>query len=146
MNKQPSLIKILTIDYAAFLAVLFPIIMWGLYIVLVILEEVKLTDLVLPVTFALITVVSIGVIGWRVRTINTVFSDGMEATAAISNVSFFRDRGRVDYVYTYQGQKYVSGNAIHKVKQTLALRGGAQVVLMVDRNNPRRAFIRDLYT
>ncbi len=145
MNKQPSLIKILTIDYAAFLAVLFPIIMWGLYIVLVILEEVKLTDLVLPVTFALITVVSIGVIGWRVRTINTVFSDGMEATAAISNVSFFRDRGRVDYVYTYQGQKYVSGNAIHKVKQTLALRVGAQVVLMVDRNNPRQAFIRDLY-
>jgi len=119
--------------------------MRGLYIVLVILGDVDLKDMVLPAVFAIITIVSISVIGWRVQAINTVFSDGMEMTAAISNVSFFRDRGRVDYVYTYQGQKYVSGNAIHKVKQTLELRVGTQVVLMADRNNPRRAFIRDLY-
>jgi 20S proteasome alpha/beta subunit len=51
----------------------------------------------------------------------------------------------VDYVYSHQGQKYASGNAIHKVKQTLALKVGEQVVLIVDRNNPKRAFIRDLY-
>jgi hypothetical protein len=51
----------------------------------------------------------------------------------------------VEYVYTYQGQKYASGNAIHKVKQTQGLKIGEEVLVMIDRNNPKRAFIRDLY-
>lgn len=145
MNKQPSLIKIITIDYAALLGFIFPVTMWGLYIVLLFLEKVKTTDFVLPAIFAVITVLGIGVIGWRVRVFNSIFNDGIEATATISNISFFRDRGRVEYVYTYQGQKHVSGNAIHKVKQTQALKVGEQVIVMVDRNNPKQAFIRDLY-
>lgn len=145
MNRQPSLLKIITIDYIAFLGWLFPVVMWGMYVVLIVLGNVKINDLTLPVTFAVITVVALAILIWRIQVFNTVFSDGIESTATINNVSFFRDRGRVDYVYTYQGQKYVSGNAIHKVKQTLALKAGEQVVLMVDRNNPKRAFIRDLY-
>ena len=145
MNRQPSLLKIITIDYIAFLGWLFPVVMWGMYVVLIVLGNVKINDLTLPVTFAVITVVALAILIWRIQVFNTVFSDGIESIATINNVSFFRDRGRVDYVYTYQGQKYVSGNAIHKVKQTLALKVGGQVVLMVDRNNPKRAFIRDLY-
>lgn len=145
MNRQPSLLKIITIDYIAFLGWLFPVVMWGMYVVLIVLGNVKINDLTLPVTFAVITVVALAILIWRIQVFNTIFSDGIEATATINNVSFFRDRGRVDYVYTYQGQKYVSGNAIHKVKQTLALKAGEQVVLMVDRNNPKRVIIRDLY-
>ena len=145
MNRQPSLLKIVTIDYIAFLGWLFPIVMWGIYVVLIFLGNVKTNDFTLPIIFAVISVVALAILMWRIQVFNTVFSDGIESTATINNVSFFRDRGRVDYVYTYQGQKYVSGNAIHKVKQTLALKAGEQVVLMVDRNNPKRAFIRDLY-
>lgn len=145
MNKQPSLLKIITIDYVAFLGWLFPAILWGMYIGLIILGNVKMNDIVLPIIFATITVIALAVLVWRIQIFNTVFSDGIETIATISNVSFFRDRGRVDYVYTYQGQKHVSGNAIHKVKETIALNIGEQVVLVVDRNNPKRAFIRNLY-
>jgi hypothetical protein len=145
MNKQPSLIKILTIDYAAFLGWLVPVAMWGLYIGLVIFENVESDDFTLPMIFAAITIVALVVLVWRIQVFNTVFNDGIEATATISNVSFFRDRGRVDYVYTHQGQKYAGGNAILKVKQTRALQVGEQVIVVIDRNNPRRAFIRDLY-
>lgn len=145
MNKQPSLLKIATIDYAALLGWLFPVAMWGMYIVLIVLGNVKTNDFTLPTIFAVITVVALAVLIWRIQIFNSVFSDGIETTATINNVSFFRDRGRVEYVYTHQGQKYASGNAIHKVKQTLALKVGEQVVLVVDRNNPKRAFIRDLY-
>ena len=145
MNRQPSLLKIITIDYIAFLGWLFPVVMWGMYVVLIVLGNVKINDFTLPVIFAVISVVALAILIWRIQVFNTVFSDGIESIATINNVSFFRDRGRVDYVYTYQGQKYVSGNAIHKVKQTLALKVGEQVVLMVDRNNPKRAFVRDLY-
>ncbi len=145
MNKQPSLLKIVTIDYAALLGWLFPVVMWGMYIVLIVLGNVKTNDFTLPIIFAVITVVALAVLIWRIQIFNSIFSDGIETTATINNVSFFRDRGRVEYVYTHQGQKYASGNAIHKVKQTLALKVGEQVVLVVDRNNPKRAFIRDLY-
>jgi hypothetical protein len=145
MNKQPSLIKILTIDYAAFLGWLVPVAMWGLYIGLVIFENVESDDFTLPMIFAAITIVALVVLVWRIQVFNTVFNDGIEATATISNVSFFRDRGRVDYVYTHQGQKYAGGNAILKVRQTRALQVGEQVIVVIDRNNPRRAFIRDLY-
>jgi hypothetical protein len=145
MNRQPSLLKIITIDYAALLGWLFPVVMWGMYVVLIVLGNVKTNDFTLPVIFAVITVVALAILIWRIQVFNTIFSDGIETTATINNVSFFRDRGRVDYVYTHQGQKYASGNAIHKVKQTLALKVGEQVVLIVDRNNPKRAFIRDLY-
>ena len=145
MNRQPSLLKIITIDYIAFLGWLFPVVMWGIYIALIVLGNIKANDFTLPIIFAVISVVALAILIWRIQVFNTIFSDGIETTATINNVSFFRDRGRVDYVYTYQGQKYVSGNAIHKVKQTLALKVGEQVVLMIDRNNPKRAFIRDLY-
>ena len=145
MNRQPSLLKIITIDYIAFLGWLFPVVMWGIYIALIVLGNIKANDFTLPIIFAVISVVALAILMWRIQVFNTVFSDGIETTATINNVSFFRDRGRVDYVHTYQGQKYVSGNAIHKVKQTLALKVGEQVVLMVDRNNSKRAFIRDLY-
>lgn len=145
MNKHPSLIKIITIDYIACLAFLIPVIFWGLYIVLIILQKVTLADFALPVIFSVITIVAIGVLVWRIQVFNTVFNDGLETPATVSNISFFRDRGRVDFVYTYQGQKYIGGNAILKVKQTQALQIGEQVIVIVDRNNPKRAFIRDLY-
>jgi hypothetical protein len=145
MNKQPSLTKIITIDFAAFAAFIFPLVMWGLYLFLYLTQKLKPGEYVFPALIALITLAAVGVLVWRVRLFNTIYDDGIEIPAVISNIQFFRDRGRVEYVYTYQGQKYLSGNAIHKVRQTQALQIGAEVVLMVDRNNPKRAFISDLY-
>jgi hypothetical protein len=90
-------------------------------------------------------VVAIVILAWRIRLFYSIFDGGIEAPATISNIMFFRDRGRVDYIYTIQGEKFSSGNAIHKVKQTRSLQVGEQVIVMVDRNNLKRAFIRDLY-
>lgn len=145
MNRQPSLLKIVTIDYVAFIGWFYPVVMWGIYIIFLLLEKVKINDLPLPIIFALITVGALATLLWRIQVFKTVFSDGIETQGIINNVSFFRDRGRVDYVYSYQGQKHISGIAIHKVKQSLALKVGEQVVLMVDRNNTKRAFIKDLF-
>jgi hypothetical protein len=145
MNKQPSLVKIATIDYFAFVGWLSPVVSWMTYFALLILGKAEAVNFSLLAIFAAGTLVALAVFAWRIQVFNTVFNDGLEATATISNVSFFRDRGRVEYIYTHQGQKYLGGNALHKVKQTQALQVGQQVVVMVDRNNPKRAFIRDLY-
>ena len=145
MDKRPSIFKIIIIDYAAFTAALFPIVMWGIYLMLLAMQEIQITNLAYPAIAAGITFVSILVLIWKIRQISMLFEDGLEVPATISNVFFFRDRGRVDYSFTYNGQKYITGNALHKVKQTSELRVGDSVTVLIDRNNPKRACIRDLY-
>jgi len=120
--------------------------MWGIYLLLVALKNIPPFDITFPAISLAVTVISLIVLTWRIRQVFALLSDGLEMSATISNVSFFRDRGRVDYIYNYQGQKYASGNAIHKVKLTKNLKIGDEVIVVVDRNNPKRAYIRDLYT
>jgi hypothetical protein len=145
MDKQPSIFKIIIIDYAAFTAALTPVVLWGLYLLLLAMNKIRITDITYPVLAAGITFISILVVVWRIRQISMIFEDGLEVPATISNVFFFRDRGRVDYTFTYNGQKYITGNALHKVKQTSALRVGDAVTVLLDRNDPRRTCIRELY-
>lgn len=145
MHRQPALIKILTTDYAAAAGALFPVVSWLMYLAFIIFGEASPSDLMLPAIFGAITVVALGVLFWRIRLFNTIFSDGVEVRATISNVFFFRDRGRVDYIYTHNGQKYTSGNAVMKTKRTKALQVGDEVIVMIDSSNPKRAYLRDLY-
>ena len=145
MKEHPSLLKILKIDYLAFLGLWFPIIIWAIYIVLLLLNKTNPSDTGLLIAYAVITVLGILVLGWRIQLYYSVFDDGIEAMATISNISFFRDRGRIDYAYLFQGQKFMSGNAVMKTKETRSIQIGDQVVLVVDRNHPKRAFIRDLF-
>ena len=145
MEKRPAVFKIMIIDYVALLAVMFPIMFWIVYLLLLALKGNQATHLTYPTIASVVTIVSILVLIWRIRLFFTIFGDGLETSATISNVSFYRDRGRVDYIYTHQGQKYASGNMVHKVKQTQMIKVGDKVIVMVDRNNPKRAFIRDLY-
>lgn len=145
MNRQTSLVKIITVDYTAFVAFIFPPIMWVLYAILLFSNKAQLSDPVLPAIFGVISILAVAVLLWRIQSIRAVFTDGQEAEATLSNVFFFRDRGRLNYVYISQGQKYLSSNAVLKNRHTSALQVGSQVTVMVDRNHPNRAFIRDLY-
>lgn len=145
MNNPPSLLKILTIDYAAFLGWLVPVTMWAFYIFLQIVGNIYLQDITYLVMVIGFSVIGLTILLWRILTINIIFNDNIQTMGTISHLAFFRDRGRVEYVYTYQAQKFCSGNGIHKVKQTEQIKIGSEVVLVVDRNNPKRAFIRDLY-
>ena len=83
---------------------------------------------------------------WRIRTVQKIFSNGIEVTGQIKDIFFHRDRGTVQYAYTYQGQEILSGNAIMKTGQTKKLRPGDQLVLLINPDQPKRALIRDLYT
>lgn len=145
MDRQPSIMKIITVDYAAFLATVFPIVMWGMYGVMLYLGNIDSSGKTYPTLTGIITIVSALVLIWRIRLFFHIFTEGVEAPATISKVFFFRDRGRLDYSYTYQGQQYNSGNAVHRVKQTRNLKPGDQVIVIVDPNHPKRAYVRDLY-
>jgi len=146
MGKQPSLIKIIKIDSGAFLGVLLPVSIWGIYIVLLISKDIKLTDVVFPLIFAIFTIIAVGILVWRVRVINAVFSDGIEVMATIKDVVLSRGRGRINYRYAFQGRQYESGAYVIGVEEVRAVKPGSQMTVLVDCNNPKRAFICDLYT
>ena len=144
MVRTPSLWRIIQNDYVAHMAFLFPIVFWGLYVFFVLSRQGDGSQFFLYAA-PLATVIAAAVVIWRYRIFSRVFSDGLEAPGIVSSAAFFRGRGRIECTYTYQGQKLISGNAIHETNRSRDFEQGTEVTLVVDRNNPKRAFIRDLY-
>ena len=77
--------------------------------------------------------------------ISSVLAEGVQVPGVVTRIGFFRVSGRVEYSYTAQGEKQMSGNAINKNSHTKELKVGQTVTVSVDRGNPKRAFIRDIY-
>lgn len=82
---------------------------------------------------------------WRIHSIQQMFEKGVEVLGQVTKISFYRDRGRVEYSYTYQNLNYSGGNAIMKTGKTLQLSPGSQIVLLVNPDEPNCALVRDLY-
>lgn len=145
MQKTPSLFKLLTTDYMAFMSVVFPMISWGIYVYFLLSKKGELPDSSLPIVFGAITVIALIVLIWRITLINSVFAEGIEVNGTIKRIYFYRDRGRVLFDYTFMGEKIDAGSMVMRNKRTIVLQPGMQVVVVVDQNHPKRALIRDLY-
>ena len=155
VSMQPSIFRIIQSDYTACLAVMASLVVWGMYIATEYFGFFPGLGGRNPLTgedasFFLIlgiitTLIFTPRLIWRIRSFQIIFSRGIEVSGHITNIRFNRDRGRVEYTYTYQGQTYQAGNGVFKTKRTKAIQQGDEVVLMVDRDNPKRAIIRDIY-
>ena len=147
----PSIPRIVWTDYTAFFMALSPVVVWIVYLAWV--PQWRQSDPIIPTQGAwfflyfavVVTLIGLAVLAWRVRLFKTVFQEGLEIHGRISSFSMARDRGQVKYTYACQGKRYESGVTLHRTKQTRKLKVGDRVVLVVDRSNPGRAFIRDLY-
>jgi hypothetical protein len=138
-----SILRMIETDYISYMAVLAPVVLAGVY-VFGLLTGREVTNTYLYV-MAGITLAGIFALIWRYRLFTSVFEDGQQAQATISHISFHRDRGKVEYVYTYMGESYKSSTTIHKISRVMNLQVDEKVIVMIDRNNPKQAFIRDLY-
>jgi hypothetical protein len=135
---NPSIIQIIWTDYFAFIATLLPVCIW--IVVLIIWK----TQFYIKIG-AIGTLIVIGLLSWRLYIFRKVFREGKSVLGRISSAYIIRDRGRVEYTYSYQGKFYRSGVSIHRNSRTKALKEGDGVLLMVDPRKPGRAFIRSLY-
>ncbi len=149
---RPSIRQILWTDYTAFFVALIPIVIWIVFLAWVPdwrrdnhpVISPQLRPFVLYFNLVL-TVVTLVILFRRVRLLLKVFRDGAQVRGRITSFSMRRDRGQVEYIYIFDRDEYRSGVAVHRNKQTLALKVGDRVILMVDPDRPQRAFIRDLY-
>jgi len=142
-DRSPSLFRIISTDYTSFLSVLFPI-MFGGFSLYFFFAGNDALRLFLPLAI-LALVIGVPVLIQRYRTISSVFAEGEQAKGEITGLGFFRGRGVVKYSYTVQGKKQVSDNAIRKNGPTRKLKVGQKVTVFVDRKDPNRAFIREIY-
>lgn len=130
-------------DYWAFLAAIFPFVFWGFY--LYDRFAVKSESQNLLYGALIVTGISLAVFAWRYLSILSFYGGGVETQATVNRVGFFRDRGSIAYIYTFEGQKYLCQNTVMKTGRTKSYRIGEEITVLVDRNNPKRAIIRDLY-
>lgn len=143
MTRTPSLWRIITVDYLASIGALMPVVVWGLALLARILDPdaAAFFRLIAPA----VTVAGLILLLWRIRSIRAVVSGGDEVPGIVAGIDFVRGRGRIGYVYTYRGQKYLSSNALQVSAITRSLAQGQEVTVMVDPLKPKRAFVRELY-
>ena len=143
--KSPAFGRIIWTDYTTCLAAIFILFSAAALLYDQFVQSLSFSK-ELPYITAAICVVGIPVITWRLRPIASAFEYGWEVEGDVLDISFFRDRGRVSYIYTVQGERFQTSNAIMKNRTTRSLQSGQKVKIVVNRDNPKIAFIRDIYS
>ncbi|HNS52250.1 MAG TPA: hypothetical protein PKO09_13835 [Anaerolineae bacterium] len=143
MRQAPSPLRIIGTDYLASLSALFPLVAWAMAL------GARFFDPGAAAFFLrfapAVTAAGLVVIAWRVWLIRSVVGGGTEVPGAITGAGFFRGRGRVEYVYTYQGKKLQGSNAVQANRASRSMVPGRDVTVMIDPLKPKRAFVRELY-
>lgn len=155
-NVKPSLFRIIQSDYLAMLGILLPSVSLILYVSVAYFgffpgfrghDPIQGTEGA-PLFFYLFLaglVLGIPLAIGRIRSIQRVFSTSIPVVGQVTDIYFYRDRGKVQFTYTYQDQEYSGVTAIMKTRKTSPLSKGSKVTLLIDRENPARALIRVLY-
>jgi hypothetical protein len=130
-------------DFNLTLAIIIPLIVWAIYILTLMFVGGSQVVFYLAVIITLLSPVALWL---QLRKMQARYNAGEEVTGELHKVFFHQDRGRVDYSYTYQDQKFSNSVAIHKTKITEGFKVGQSIQLVVDREKPEHAFIVDLYT
>lgn len=92
-----------------------------------------------------VTVVSVIVLLWKIVEISSTIRHGQEIKAVIHSAGFYRGRGQVKFIYSYQGEKYQNSNVVMKNTRTRDLTTGDQVAIYINPNDPRISVIKDIY-
>lgn len=130
-------------DFSLTTRMMIPIFAWALYLFPLVLFGGSRFFFYLVLAA---TVLGPALMVWRLFAIRGVFQQGQVVTGAIRSVQFLKDRGRINYNYSYLGQDYPGTVVVHANDRTRAFEADQQVELVVDPAKPRQAYLRGLYT
>lgn len=82
---------------------------------------------------------------FQLRKLRAAFESGIEVPGELARVYLHQDRGRLDFTFTLNDQKYSGSAAIHKNNLTRDFTVGQPVTVIVDLEKPERALLADLY-
>lgn len=92
-----------------------------------------------------LSLLAAGVLLWRISRVQTLFRRGAVVRGAITRILLARDRGRVEFRYEFDGERFDSWMPVHQSSEVRALRESQEIDLLVDPSRPRRAIIRHLF-
>lgn len=138
--KKFSFYKSLKHDYALLGCIIFMFVTLGFLLYSLYKEEMLIVMIMGVLSF-----ISFLLAFYRTSVINFIFTNGTIVNGLIADVWFHKDRGRVTYVYEYDGSVYSRGNAIMRTKETKNFYKGESIKVIVLGSNPKRAFIAHLY-
>jgi len=153
---RPSLsfVRVVRSDYISFLSLTGIAVVWMLHFMLSIGITFKSrrslawsessSDGFLGIAIV-VTIVLLALFAFRIYSFHSVFKKGLLIKGTITYIMLFRDRGRIEFMYTVHGKEYNAGSPITKNARTLALDVGQTVDIVVSPKKKRRAFIVDLY-
>jgi hypothetical protein len=101
--------------------------------------------IVICVVAGLVTVLLLLMLAKRISRLKRILQTGSKLIATVTDVAFFKDRGRVEFHYIHDGEDIHAGTAIMKNKETEAIISGAQIEVAIDPANPKKALIVRLY-
>jgi hypothetical protein len=153
-NHALSLRRVITNDYWSFVGVAYPAFTWAGYLIFVLIgsgaewlgrPRPAAADSA-PIFLAMaafFTGIGLPMLIWRWLRLSSIFSNGQEAPGKISKVDFARELIRVDFTYTYQGKPRQGRASVHRTAQTRQAQPRDRVTVIVHRDHPQQAFIRD---
>lgn len=92
-----------------------------------------------------VTVLLLPLLAYRIHTFMSAFQSGQLYRGRITDVEFFRNRGRVSFTYEVNGEEIRAIAPVMKNARSKALSVGQEVDVVVHPVNPSRAFVLDLY-
>lgn len=144
IRERPSFFRVIFTDYLSLVAFVLPLFLVGTEVYNQLTSDGIVID---ESTLRIAVMVAVGIVIflWRYSRINNYFNEGKEEPATINGASFFRGRGTISFIYTYQGSKYQSKSIVLSSAHTKAFKVGREVVALIDNNNPKKAIIKELF-
>jgi hypothetical protein len=139
---RPSLTRLILADYTSYQAALLTGILWIIFFLDLIYQAV-------PAVFSYlvlgVSLVSVSILLIRYRRLLTMFAADIEAPGVIQEVATFRGRVRINFEFTYRGGRFALEHSFLRTRLVENLKPGAQVCVLIDPDNLRGSFIKDLY-
>ena len=82
----------------------------------------------------------------RLRVFLRCFARGVVVPGVVTAVPWTKDRGTLRYRYLFEGREFERFNLVHRSTAVRRLRPGDSVEVVVQRDRPSRAFVKQLYS
>ncbi|MBI9048182.1 MAG: hypothetical protein JEZ00_02085 [Anaerolineaceae bacterium] len=144
MKKELSIIKVLLTDYICFTAWLAPLV----FLIAYIFTQGKIESTSGNLLYLTIGCTGVGfmLILWRIWLFRDVFENGQIVEGQIAKIFFYRSRGTVKFTYIFHDQQYTKSCVIQKFARNFSYQIGDRISVVLDPQNPKRAFVVEFYT
>ncbi|MFH1711888.1 MAG: hypothetical protein ABH846_01475 [Patescibacteria group bacterium] len=151
-----SIIKIIKSDYMAVISLIAPMVMLLLYLdakyigLSAYIFSGKLhgqaVDPQLMLIIAIVTsVIFLPLLLIRVLRIRMIFKKGIEVEGIIRTVDLWKDRGRIGFVYSFEGKGYTKEISVHQSKFVKSLKPEQRISVIVMKDDRRKALIKEMF-